>query len=29
VLITLCEVLEVGPNDLLDYTPTKRKRGQS
>ena len=29
VLITLCEVLEVGPNDLLDYTPSKRKRGQS
>jgi DNA-binding Xre family transcriptional regulator len=29
VLITLCEVLEVGPNDLLDYSPTKRKRGRS
>jgi DNA-binding Xre family transcriptional regulator len=29
VLITLCEVLEVGPNDLLDYAPTKRKRGRS
>jgi DNA-binding Xre family transcriptional regulator len=29
VLITLCEVLQVGPNELLDYTPTKRKRGRS
>jgi len=29
VLITLCELLEVGPNDLLDHTPTKRKRGRS
>jgi DNA-binding Xre family transcriptional regulator len=29
VLITLCEVLEVGPDDLLDYSPRKRKRGQS
>lgn len=29
VLITLCEVLEVGPNDLLDYTPTREKRGRS
>jgi DNA-binding Xre family transcriptional regulator len=29
VLITLCEVLEVGPDDLLDYAPTKRKRGRS
>jgi DNA-binding Xre family transcriptional regulator len=29
VLITLCEVLEVGPDDLLDHAPTKRKRGRS
>lgn len=29
VLITLCEVLEVGPNDFLDYTPTTGKRGRS
>jgi DNA-binding Xre family transcriptional regulator len=28
VLITLCELLDVGPDELLDYTPGKAKRGE-